>query len=280
MPNKRSSETSVPPPKCEDCRHFSGSSFLLKFGCAKGHTADSAYSMNREKCGDRSLFTRQEIIFNRFQHAPWTGETELKNQKTTALRTATSLRKALTSFEKVLTSDQVTALRDAASALEQLGGDIELAGRLLKQEKQNVEARHERERIAQLDRIASKYFEDGPAYVLALADDLVDFYSGSGPEWFRNHSKDQRAYFRSSPLVPGAKAQKYRMTPSEVVLVELRRECAACLEEMGVDGRYCSTSEPKFADFQAFRAWVADNKALMRRISTGAAVRPAPPATS
>jgi hypothetical protein len=279
MPSKRSSETISLPPKCEDCRHFSGSAFSLRFGCAKEHAPDSTYSMNRDKCEDRSPFTRQEVIFKRFQHAPWTGETELKNQKTTALRTATSLRKALTNFEQVLTSEQATALRDAASALDQLGRDIELAGQLLKQEKQNVEARHERERVAQLDQIASKYFEAEPAYVLALADDLVAFYSGSGLEWFRNHSQDPRAYFRSSQLVPGAKAQKYRMAPGGGTLVELRRECAACLEEMGVEGRYCSSSEPRFADFQAFRAWVADNKALMRRLSTGAAVRPSPPAT-
>jgi hypothetical protein len=282
MPNKRSPSPAPQSntPKCEDCRNFSGSAFSLSFGCTKGHAPDYQFSMNREKCDDRALFSRQEIIFKRFEHAPWSGETELKNRKTTVLRTATSLRKALTDFEKVLTSDQLTAFRNAALALDQLSQDIELAGKLLKRHKEEKEAGFQRQREEQLDKIAAEYFGTADvSHILSVADDLASFQSSEGLEWYRNRTKDPKAYFHARQA-PGEKAKRYRATPNAQSLAELRRECAACFEAMGIGGAYCSRYDPRMADFEEFRAWIAANKELMRRISAGAGIQPSPPMSS
>lgn len=266
----------IKPATCEDCRNFSGSAFFFRFGCSKGHEADSSYSLNRQDCADRSNFTREEQIFRRFQHAPWSGEKELKNKKSAVLRTETSLRKALTEFEKVLTSDQAKAIREAASAFDQLSRDIELAGKLLGDYRVQEEARLKRQQEERLDRIALDYFGNADdAAVVAVGDDLAVFYSNNGIEWYRQ-TRDPQAYFHTSAS-PGDKVKQYRAKPSPQLIAEIRRKCAECFESMGIGGAYRTPYDPSMADFEAFRLWRAEQKELMRRISAGDGIKTLPP---
>jgi hypothetical protein len=264
------------PATCEDCRNFTGSAFFFRFGCSKGHQPDYSYTMNREKCTDRSSFTREEQIFRRFQHAPWSGEKELKNKKTAVLRTETSLRKALTEFEKVLTSDQAKAIRDAASAFSQLSRDIEVAGKLLNDYREKEIVRQRQQEAEKYDKIAADYFGSADdAAVLAVAEDLAVLYSDHGREWYRQ-TRDPQAYFDSSES-PGQKIEQYRQKPSAQLLTEIRRKCAACFALMGIGGAYRASYDPSMADFEAFRTWRREQNELMRRIAKGDGIKSLPP---
>jgi hypothetical protein len=260
------------PAKCEDCHHFTGSAYLFRFGCSKGHAPDSTYSMNRVECADRLPYTRDEQIFRRFQHAPWSGEEALKKRKSSVLGTGTSLRKTLTEFETFLTSDQAKALRDAASALDQLSKDIELAARLLKQHQITETAKRQREREERFDKIAAEYFGDADSVkILEVAEDMAAFYSPLGEDWYRR-ARDRLAVHQTTES-PAESIKQYRAKPSAQLLVEIRRKCAACLEPMGIGGRHRSMYDPRVADFEAFRVWRREQAELMRRLSTGDGIK-------
>lgn len=267
--------TAVSPAKCEDCHHFTGSAFFWRFDCALGHRPDSHLALNRENCADRKLFTREEQIFRRYKHVPWSGGPALKNKKSAVLRTGTSLRKTLAEFEKVLSSEQAKAIRDAAAAFDQLGRDIDVAGEILQRYRESEGARLKRERIEKLDKIAAQYFGDADNdTILAVAQDLENFYSDHGLEWYRENRHRAANYYKDSS--PIEKLREYRIKPNAQLLLEIRRKSAECFEAMGINGEYRPAFDPGMADFEAFRTWLREQNELMCRIATGKGIKTPP----
>lgn len=271
MPKKRLPpvvQEPAPPIKCEDCRNFTGRAFMLEFGCAKGHEADYKYAMTRSDCKDYAPFSRDELIFKRFQLTAWTdGDEKLKNKKAVVRRTATNLRAAMAEFEKVLTSDQVTAIREAANAFDRLGNDIELAGRLAKKYKEDKDAQYARERQAVLDKIAADYFGiAGTAKILEIARDLESFATGPGLDWFRQHSGDKNASFYFNSDLEWA-IKDHEAKPDAATLAKVRTTCAQCFEKFGKNRSFGPYREPVMADFEAYRVWLADQRELARLIA-------------
>jgi hypothetical protein len=170
---------------CERCHHFTGRNGWSKpeWGCAKGHErmASQEYTLVRvEGCRDFAALSRDETIFRRFQlDAEWHGDATLKNKRSLARRTATSLQRALAEFGPVLDTEQLSAGKAAVQALVRLADDIERAGKLAVAHKGPADAERKVAEQARLDALVTKQLglidEADEAEVIALAHDLVAF---------------------------------------------------------------------------------------------------------
>lgn len=250
---------------CEDCHHFSGSAWLFKFECSKGHAEENGYSFKRKSCPDASLLTRDELIFRRFKfHSAFTGDAELKKKRASVRRTASSLLNAASEFEKVLTADQLVTIKAAAAAFGQLGRDIERAGVLAKQHQKIETEERERPELERKTQLANEYFGiAGEAKVFEICEDLIAFSGKQGRDWFKPLSRDKSGYISISAGGLDYYLNACRRQPGSAALLALKHQAVHYLEELR-EKKEIRSSGANIDDFERFRVWRADRSELER----------------
>lgn len=241
--------------KCEQCRNFTG--YSHRFECAKSHTQENYVYFVRPSCEDYSALSREEVIFKRFKNTSWTyGADLVKNKKSVVRRTATSLRSSMSEFEKVLTQEQCIAIQAAAAVFDQIGNDLEVVARMAAKYKADKDAEYERERLAELDSIADKFFGiAGPAKIVELASGLEAFFTQEGVEWYREVSGKKDVYFYSNDYLAD-KLAVWRAEPSERKLLDLKREAGKYVKKL-TNGRDRLNGDPTLDHFYEFMTWKA-----------------------
>lgn len=132
---------------CETCRNFTGEAFVHRFGCAKGHEREEAWSFKRTACPDNSQMMREELILKRFVQGDEAIQSEadrLKSLQTSTRRTVGALTDLSAKFGRFLDHDQVQAIEAAAKALQGLGNDIADAAKIAKRQAAERQRRLER----------------------------------------------------------------------------------------------------------------------------------------
>lgn len=258
------------PVRCEECRHFTGTSFT--WGCSKGYEAPHEYVYLKDACADFAAMTRDELIYKRFRlNAEWVGDADIKKHRSTVRRTVGSLRSALDQFGQYLSSDQVDAIKQARHALDVLGDDLERAEKIARRVKHDADARRERETaerrtnlvVGQLgvDSIDAVATDE----VLKLAEDVSEFAGKAAKIWWVKTTGKRESLFDfyiNYDLDNLAKRLKQSAEPErQVTKAKLILSIGQHLEKLN-ENWLGNPKPPDLADFQRFRHFQADRRKI------------------
>lgn len=261
-------EPPVPGPvRCEECRHFSGTS--LSWGCSKGYEAPNRYVYLKDSCADFAAMTRDELIYKRFRlNAEWVGDADIKRHRGTVRRTVGSLRTALDTFGQYLSSEQIDAIKQARQALDVLGDDLERAEKIARKVKLEADARREQETrerqtkliLAQLG-VASL---DGATMdeVLTLAEDISEFAGKAARAWWvkaTGRPESSFDFYIDYRLDELAKVVRTSTGPDRRAKIQrLVASIGQHLDKLNDAWR----NSPKIEDFRKFRVFQRDRRKI------------------
>lgn len=263
-----SNKTPRPQIDCEVCRHYTGTAYIVQFGCARGKCQEKTWTLKREACADFALMPSQEQILKRFAHsAKYYGERDIKKHRGTVRRMATGLQQTLQSFQRFMTLEQTEALKTAARHLAALGDDLELAGRLANQVHQQAEAERQRqEKARRAELVVKHHLNVAPTDCIALAQDLLAFDSRDWREWLCSHKRNPEAFVSIVSITDLNSALfAHNRTSTPATLAILREQIALCIESL--QERKHSSSYADWSDFEAFRVWHREVAETIARVA-------------
>ena len=240
--------------ECETCRHFTGSTVLLSFGCAK--SPDRHTTLTRKECNDFSKATRAELMVMRSKFISSAGA-QFKSDATQVKRTLTSLAN-LTSengLGRYLSARELDQAKAVQAALSSLVPDLKKAAKLA-EARQTAERNRVELHNAERMRTAINKLAPGatPEELLGIFDELRVFTTTwRSPTALNTRGESAGAavsLWDSDALVVAAK--HYRAAPSSAALDAFVVALGEFLEQLNLADR-ADVAAGGLRDFLAFR---------------------------
>lgn len=253
---------------CEACKHFSGLSYTLRFGCEAGHQESEPERIStflRQSCKDFKQATKAELIAQQHRH-DWDGEARIKSTLSQVKRQATSLENLLKEHALgcYLTTKERAGAQQTVELLRKLTPDLTQAARLAAAaEKKRRAEREQRENQLVHQLLAELFPGANSADLLAAFADLRAFSKNwTHPTKLDRNGRPAGAsvgVYDSDAIT--TKAQAYQQSATPANLDAFSRELADVLFRMQIADRAGAPGGVK--DFLEYRKFLAMKRGLV-----------------
>lgn len=248
---------------CEECRHFSGSEYTIRWGCEKGHPEPVRRMPFRvEACPDSARMSRDEKILKLYQwEARSYGDQPFKQRAANIKRLRSGLAKLAedAGLGKFMSPEQREGIKGALASLASLANDLDKASTLAKKTKEQEDRRRLEEHTRRVESALQLSLEKlnlKASDTLLLAEALLTFEAyGEGQVWLKARGKSFSPYNYEHFGSPSVLLEKAKRLATKEVMAALGRAIGEWL-----DGLLHSTypDDAKFDDFKVyFGEWCA-----------------------